>query len=312
MAIPNQSFLIFRKINHFLLKYQVEYFLRKNNFTEIIIWTFSPYWIEVIEKLGYKLLIFHCVDGLHTYDSSAHFLNSFNRLSEVADMIFTPGLLLHSELKEINQNTFMIGHGVKEENILNQQDFTDLILPSELKGTARDKVVVYSGTLANWVDYELLYKCAEELEDHIFILIGYVHALSPSQEVRDLHKLRNIIFTGYKSYEELPSYYLFSSIGIVPYQANNEHIQYSTPTKFLDYFAFGLEVVSTNFPSAKNLEPLVKVANNHEEFIKLIKDISSSPTSDKINETAISYACSHTWEIQVAKMLEQIENQFNV
>ena len=71
--------------------------------------------------------------------------------------------------------------------------------------------------------------------------------------------------------DELEKIYAQCSIGIVPYDPNNIHIKFSTPTKFLDYIFSGLRILSTNFPNARAFGKLVEIANSPGEFAKLIQ-----------------------------------------
>ena len=67
-----------------------------------------------------------------------------------------------------------------------------------------------------------------------------------------LMSFSNVFPLGYKKFEVL-QIILIIAIYIVPYNEKNIHIQYSTPTKFLDYLASGLPVVSTNFVMLKTI-----------------------------------------------------------
>ena len=89
-----------------------------------------------------------------------------------------------------------------------------------------------------------------------------------SLKIKEFLENKNVIHLGYKNYDDLPSYYALSSLGIIPYQSQNEHIQYSTPTKFFDYFSSGLQTVSTDFPAAHAYDKeFVKIAESKEEFL---------------------------------------------
>ena len=115
---------------------------------------------------------------------------------------------------------------------------------------------IYVGTLANWIDYDLLIHSVQSNKNVSFLIIGYVHALAPKDKVEELLNCTNVFHLGYKKFEELPKYINASDVCLVPYDQNNLHIQYSTPTKFLDYLATGLPIVSTNFVDAKNYKKL--------------------------------------------------------
>jgi len=170
---------------------------------------------------------------------------------------------------------------------------------------------VYAGTLANWVDYDLFDYLCNSNKEIIFLIIGYIHPLAPIEKVNNFLKNSNVIHVGYKNYEELPAYYSVASLGIIPYQSDNQHIVYSTPTKFLDYFSAGLQTISTNFPAAHEYDgDYVKIANSYEEFSKLIKEQllnQSSSSSEKIKK----YAKENSWDNQVQKMLNIIEKVEN-
>jgi glycosyltransferase involved in cell wall biosynthesis len=139
-------------------------------------------------------------------------------------------------------------------------------------------------------------------------LIGYIHALAPRDQVDALISLPNVFHLGYKNYDELPRYYQGAAVGLVPYQADNEHIQYSTPTKFLDYCAAGLPTVSTGYPAAEAMSDIVTCSTTLGDFVAAIEQV----IVENSQEAALrrrEYARNHTWEKQVAKMCEQISRK---
>lgn len=306
LAIPYHGNFIINKINIILISLQLKKFIKKNN--KIYIWSFSPIWENFIETLGPNFRIFHCVDALNTYDSSKKYQTLLEKSLKFSDLIFTPGVLLEKELKEYNSNTFLVGHGCGQNHI--EHKFKSL--PEDIKNLNQDKkIVVYAGTLANWVDYDLLDYLCKSNKEVIFLIIGYIHSLAPIEKVNNFLKNSNVIHVGYKNYEELPAYYSVASVGIIPYQSDNRHIIYSTPTKFLDYFSAGLQTISTNFPAAHEYDDdFVKIGNSYEDFSKLLKEQLlnlSNSSSEKIKK----YAEENSWDNQVQKMLNIIEKVEN-
>ena len=57
-----------------------------------------------MNEINYKLLIFHCVDALNTYDTSVIFKNNIKILCEKSDLVITPGILLEKELSKYKTN----------------------------------------------------------------------------------------------------------------------------------------------------------------------------------------------------------------
>jgi glycosyltransferase involved in cell wall biosynthesis len=304
LAIPLHGYRLISWLNTLLLTWQVRRVLNRLQIFRPIIWSFSPRWEPIIHKIEHELLVFHCVDGLHTYDSSDAFRQQFERTVREADVVFTPGVLLDRELKLLNPETYRIGHGCGAEHLA----FSDKgMLPSDLDDIPEPRVI-YAGTLANWVDYPLLIEVARRLPKVSIVLIGYVHALAPRDQVDALISLPNVFHLGYKNFDELPSYYQGAAVGLVPYQADNEHIRYSTPTKFLDYCAAGLPTVSMRYPAAESMGDFITCASTPEEFAAAIQQAIADSSQEAVMGRR-EYARNHTWEKQVAKMCEQISRK---
>lgn len=306
LAIPLHRYRVVSRLNTLLLTWQVRRVLNRLKISRPIIWSFSPRWEPVIHKIGHELLVFHCVDGLHTYDASKLFKQQFERTVRCADLVFTPGVLLERELKPLNPATYLVGHGCGAKHL----EYPDNgARPMDLADIPEPRAI-YAGTLANWVDYSLLSEAVYRLPKVSFVLIGYVHALAPRDQVDMLISLPNVFHLGYKNFDELPGYYQGASVGLVPYQADNEHIQYSTPTKFLDYCAAGLPAVSTRYPAAEAMGDIVRCASTPDEFAAAIEQAINDNT-DSALERRREYARNHTWERQVAKMSELIDKRLH-
>ena len=216
--------------------------------------------------------------------------------------MFTPSVLLERELRALNASTYLIGHGCGSEHLDYRDDGN---VPEDLQAVPEPRVV-YAGTLANWVDYRLLTEIACGLPGVSFVLIGYIHALAPRDDVNRLCALPNVHHLGYKNFADLPRYYRRASVAIVPYQPDNEHIRYSTPTKFMDYLAGGLPVVSTRFPAAELMKDVVETSSTPNEFAAAIRRaLKEGPPEEARRRRA--YAENRTWERQVASMCRHIQ-----
>jgi len=300
-AIPIHGNWLVDRVNQKLLVVQIRRFLSRLGMRRPLIWSFSPRWESVVANLAHDLSIFHCVDALSTYDTSPSFRSQFERTVKQADLVFTPGILLEQELRQLNPSTFRIGHGCGQEHLDYKGDGSR---PEDI-GAVSSPYVIYAGTLANWIDYELLTQAAEALPKVSFVLIGYVHAFAPKALVERLVGLDNVHSIGYKNYSELPRYYEHASVGIIPYMANNEHIQYSTPTKILDYLAAGLPVVSTRFPASESMQPMITCVSSAEEFISAVVWLLETQSEQSLVARR-QFAIDNSWEAQVGKMCHHI------
>ena len=116
-----------------------------------------------------------------------------------------------------------------------------------------------------------------------FVLIGYIHALAPKNKITKLLNFSNVYHLGYKKFEFLSNYIRMSDVCIVPYDQTNKHIQYSTPTKFLDYLASGLPIISTSFPDAYNYKDMIYIAKNAIKFSKFL-DIATAENQKALSK----------------------------
>lgn len=265
-VIPWHENFIARKINKIMLLRYIEKIISKHKNDQLYIIIYNPYWIDIVKEIStpHKLL-FHCVDNLSTYSSSPIYMKRYNQLKKHAHKIIVPNEILKSEFLKQNSKTYVIPHGCSHE-----------ANPTRLLNNYQ---VVYSGNLADWMDYDLLEVIVKSCPKFHFHFVGSVTAKLNIKRVNALFEKDNVTYYGKVSYDELAKIYANCSIGIVPYDPNNIHIKFSTPTKFLDYIFSGLRVLSTDFPNARAFGKLVEIANSPSEFIKLIQ-LEIEPNDD--------------------------------
>jgi glycosyltransferase involved in cell wall biosynthesis len=303
LAIPGVSGGFLGWVNKWMLSYQINRAMKRLEISDPIIWNFSPRWESIIKATERSFVVFHCVDALQYYDSTPSFKSSLERSVSTADLVLTPGILLQSELRKLNSNTHLVGHGCGlnhlnyEKNIEEDAEFDCIPKP----------IAIYAGALTNWIDLELFYDICIANPDVSFVTVGYTHALSDRSFIERLTRLQNFYQIGFRKYEYLPYYYEQASVGILPRAINNLHTQYCTPTKFLDYLAAGLPIVSTKFPAALHLRQFVKVASSNEEFSKFIREALVGRREED-RKSRKKYANENSWPRQVQKMDELIRD----
>ncbi len=96
-----------------------------------------------------------------------------------------------------------------------------------------------------------------------------------------------------------------SDLCIVPYDQNNKHIHYSTPTKFLDYLASGLPIISTSFPDAYSYRDMIYIAKNATKFSNFL-DVAIKEKSKSIVQKRQKFARQNVWSTQISKMEMEI------
>ena len=300
VAIPVHGNRVIDFVNRHLLLAQVRRAMRRAGIgPHPVVWSFSPNWQAVAEALRPSVFVFHCVDALHTYDGSSIFRRRLEHTIRTADVVFTPGVLLERDLKPLNPNTIRIGHGCGADHLGEPGP-----CPADVAAIPAPRAV-YAGELANWVDYDLLIALARLRPEVSLLLVGRLHALAPRDKVATLLSLSNVHHLGFRSYHELPAIYAASAVGLVPYDSANEHIRYSTPTKFLDYMAEGLPCISTRFPAAEDIGELITIVDDPASFAAAmagaVQEIGAGA-----GDRRRAYARRHSWPAQISAMCAAI------
>lgn len=137
-------------------------------------------------------------------------------------------------------------------------------VPEDMKPVLRaERVVVgYHGALANWIDYDLLRRIAEDGRFEL-VLIGYAHDSSLAES--RLLECAHVHFLGSKSYFELNRYAASYDIGILPFK-KYELTESVSPVKLFEYMAAGKPVVTTDLRECTKYKSCL-VASDHDQFM---------------------------------------------
>jgi glycosyltransferase involved in cell wall biosynthesis len=157
------------------------------------------------------------------------------------------------------------------------------------------------------MDYELITRLADANRDWSVVMIG------PTMKVDEstLPKRPNLHWLGQRSYMDLPAYCKGFDVCLMPF-ALNESTEFINPTKALEYMATGRMIVSTAVSDVvRNFGSIIKIAKEHDEFIRLCREAVERPEPDAIKRGS-QMACENTWERIVGRMEEHIENMFEM
>ncbi|MCE7650696.1 glycosyltransferase [Vibrio fluvialis] len=165
----------------------------------------------------------------------------------------------------------------------------------------KTKTIGFIGQLDSTFDTNLMYKISEKFEDYKILLIGPVK----NKEVEKLIKSKvNVESTGYVDYGKLPELISKFDVGICPYK-DDEFNKYRNPLKIIEYFSYGIPVVSVDCDIDPKTKDLVSIAYEDVEFISLIEMELKTNDSLKINERKM-YADRNCWDNRAKDVLEHI------
>lgn len=164
--------------------------------------------------------------------------------------------------------------------------------PAELQNI-HTPVIGYTGAVCQRIDYELLVKLAEANRDKTIVIVGPRH--DRENTAIDLDAIRNIVFTGPKTLDELPAYLQRFDCAVIPFKCNKLTAGIY-PLKINEYLAAGKAVVTTNFSTdVASFRSHVYLADNHEAFLQGVRQALAD--NDKTRQEQRSAAASlNSWE----------------
>lgn len=195
-------------------------------------------------------------------------------------------------------NMAMINNGVDYEHW--NLDRNQIKCPNDIKEIIdQGKIIIgYHGALAQWIDYDLLKRLADD-KRFIILLIGHAH--DDILHNSGLLDRNNVYFIGARPYNELGSYAAFYDIGILPFILNNITKSVS-PVKIFEYMALGTPVVTYALPECMKYKSCL-CANTQEEFIENINKALDLRFDKDYRKNLKDEALENTWQSVMQKTL---------
>lgn len=211
--------------------------------------------------------------------------------NELIVVITTANNLFNDALKYRKNNIYLSTNGV---DVMHWAVKTEA-RPIELADIVRKQriIVGYHGALAQWVDYELLHRIAE---DGLFELLLIGHEHDNSLKESKLLDRDNVHFLGSRSYFELPKYASFYDIGILPFK-KYKLTESVSPVKLFEYMALGKPIVTTDLPECLKYEScLVAPSIDYEVFIENLHIAVFARNCKKYQDSLRKDAMDNSWE----------------
>ena len=213
---------------------------------------------------------------------------------------------LFDQVKPYRENNMiMLNNGVdydhwniQRENIECPEDIKDIM--------ALGKIVVgYHGALAQWIDYDLLKRIAQD-KRYVLMLIGFEH--DGNLKKSGILEYDNVYYLGAKNYQELNVYCAYYDIAILPFVINNITLSVS-PVKIFEYMAAGKPVVTYALPECKKYASCL-CADSQEEFLDKLEMAVSLRKDKAYLDLLRQDALNNTWTAIMQRMIEYVKKDY--
>jgi len=183
--------------------------------------------------------------------------------------------------------------GVKEDRVFkvhvgaDLQKFNPRISCQKIKNRYKlnGPVILYLGQLQGGQYVELFINTAQivlnEFPQVHFLIVGGGYRLEGLKQLAKSKKMeleKNIIFTNYVSYDDVPQYVVYADIAVACFE-DNDITQCKSPLKIAEYLASGKAIIASNVGEVRRMLGgvglLVEPGNSKalaEGIIKLLKD----------------------------------------
>jgi teichuronic acid biosynthesis glycosyltransferase TuaH len=265
---------------------------------------FNPFAYKIIKKLDFKKIVYDIFDDFSEHPR----LNTIEKKTAAKGMEFliqsaNTIVTVSEEFKE------KVSHHSNVNIILNgfSSNFLSSIegeKPNDLM-KINNPIIGYSGRISKRIDVRLIKELVEHFRDVNFVFIGEIYDKS---WISPLNNYQNVHFLGAKRNEDLPNYFQFFDVAIVPHFVNNFE-KAGNSIKVFEYLAAGVPVVSTNIGGLDEFKHVVDICLDTKQFKSSIrKYLDNKMSRSKENkEKRKATVAVHTWESKATDFVKIIE-----
>lgn len=249
------------------------------------LWLGHPAFYKYIDKDYKGTVLYDCMDDYSALSTDSRITRELQRLEDAlvkrADIIFVSSCVLKENVERIGGKgkTWLIRNGFPAEEIHE---------PQQAVKKNRYKIG-YFGTVAEWMDFNLIYDSLEKNKNIEYHFIGPMGVEKPKENDR-------IIFEGVVEHRELYEKTKDYDAYIMPFQVNDV-VRAVDPVKLYEYISMGKCVISVRYKEIERFSPFVHFYKDEEEYVRVIKRLSKEgfpPKFDKKEQ--LEFLNNNSWD----------------
>ena len=285
-AIPFHGSPVSRRINATVLSIAINRLMARLEMEDTIVWSYLPNAVGIIKKLRASKIVYHCIDdyGQFTDCPRTSFQQMEREMLQTADLTVVSSKRLLELRRPDAKRIAYIPHGV-DVDFFRAAANANVVLPDIAQ--IRRPIAGFVGRIADWVDLELIARCARVRPDWSFVFVG------PSNvDLRKYENLANLHFLGRKDHKDIPHYIKMFDVCLIPF-VENDLVASVNPLKMYEYLALGKPTVSTPMSEVRALADVVAIAGG-DDFPEAIQRAYSND-SDTARRARIETISARSW-----------------
>jgi glycosyltransferase involved in cell wall biosynthesis len=303
IVLPFPHSKLAQRLNVRLLGLELWRLRRRLALEDFQLWTFLPNVADYVGRFGESLSVYYCVDEFSLFSEldTERTIEAERELLAKVDCVFAVNDALRKAKREHNPETHLSPHGVDRDLFATALDSATTV-PADLARLS-PPVLGFYGSIADWVDLELVAGVARRRPDWNVALIGLV-----TRDTGAIDPLPNVHLLGRRPHTMLPAYCKGFGVGLIPYLID-ERSPYVNPVKLREYLSSGLPVVSTPVDEVLSQGTLCAVAVDADGFVGAIEEAFAADSAMARGLRSAAMVAG-TWQARVqavAKTVEEVE-----
>jgi glycosyltransferase involved in cell wall biosynthesis len=275
--------------------------LRNRREEETIALVDNPLWGAALRAGDFTRIYYDCIDDVALYAGHAsldRFLEYERALVRSSTAVFVTAASLEDRLRSIDPGkpVFRLPNGVDYEWF--QREASRRAKPEDIRMIPRP-IVGYVGSIADWMDYDLVQAVAARHPGVSFVFVG---PMDHSRRAAQLERSPNVYWLGKKLYDEVPLYVAAFDVCWIPF-LGGRIVEHTNPIKMYEYFALGKPVVTTPMSEVEQYraERLVYSGETTGAIIAAVGEALHDGDDDR-RFRRLAVAREHAWSRIIRRM----------
>jgi hypothetical protein len=156
--------------------------------------------------------------------------------------------------------------------------------------------LIYTGTISEWFDFELITQSLKRFENIIYFLIGPRETEIPDHD--------RIVYVGPVAHENLISAFYYADALIMPF-ISNDLVLSINPVKLYEYIFSGRPSFIPVFPETERFNDFIFTYSTPDDYFSLIEElVQNRLVRRKSVAECESFAKENTWDNRIEKIIK--------
>jgi glycosyltransferase involved in cell wall biosynthesis len=292
------------RLNQRVIAAYICWALARLRFRGLVLWTYLPASVHLIDRLRPAAVVYHCVDEHSAFPGfvDREVVRAYDdELTSRADLVLTSALSLFLSRRHLNRHIHHVLHAADVAHF-GRALRADLPVPEDIAAIPRPRIGVI-GVHDERLDVDALECLARADADWQIVLVGPMQP-GDVDEAR-LRALPNVHLLGGKPLNELPGYLKALDVALIPYRLN-ELTRNIFPLKLFEYFAGGVPVVAAALPELEPFRDMIGLALDAEAYPGLVR-AALECDNERDRATRVELAAANTWDGRVEEISGLVE-----